>query len=366
MSYRCLVSMSAFAAVMAVLWLASVPAGGQAPAAAATAQSAAATTWTPPRTPWGEPDLQGVWRYEGGRGSLVTPLERPKEFGARELLTDAEIAQRIQSDKETVARKLAGQDGAAVGRRSVEESPIQGNEYNAFWQETFRESVPFRRTSLIVGPDGQIPYTPEARKQDAAQAEIEAGRYPTPFYHQSWLEFRVGERCITDGVQEGLFGGPAGGPSQFMQSPGWLVILHEARNDRSTIPTDGRPHGTVRDWRGDAVGRWEGDTLVVETTNFLDKSHYRWGRVWTRATETLRLVERFTRVDANTIEYRLTIEDPATFTKPWTVTFPLTKLSVPLVEYACHEGNYGVMHGLSQTRNLEKAAAEAAKKVPKQ
>jgi hypothetical protein len=218
---------------------------------------------------------------------------------------------------------------------------------------------------MIVGPDGQIPYTEAARKLDAAQAEIPTGHYPTPFFYQSWLEFNQHERCITDGVQDTLSGGPGGGPNQFIQSPGMLVILHEARNDRRTIPTDGRPHGTIRDWRGDAVGRWEGDTLVVETTNFVDKSHYTWDQVWKRATGTLRLVERFTRVDANTIDVQLTIEDPATFTKPWTMAFPLTKLSAPLIEYACHEGNYGVMHGLSQTRNLEKAAAEAAKKGSK-
>ena len=348
MIHRCFVSMIAFAAVMAVVSLASVPVGGQAPAAA-------------PRTPWGEPDLQGVWRYEGGRGPLATPLERPTEFGAREFLTDEEVAEATRLDREIVARKLAGQDGPVVGRRPLEDSPIQGNEYNAFWQETFRESVPFTRTSMIVGPDGQIPYKPEARRQDAAQAEISAGRYPTPFFHQSWLEFRTGERCITDGVQGALRGGPGGGPNQFIQSPGWVAIVQEARNDRRTIPTDGRPHGTVRDWRGDAVGRWEGDSLVIETINFLDKSQYRWGGTWRAATETLRLVERLTRVDADTIDYELTMEDPATFTKPWTMTFPLTKLSVPLIEYACHEGNYGVIHGLSQTRNLEKAAAEAAK-----
>ena len=129
--------MSALAAVMAVVSLASVPAGGQVPAAAATAQSAAATPWTPPRTPWGEPDLQGVWRDEG-----ETPLERPKEFGAREFLTDDELAQRVQKEKAILAAKIAGEtNGPAVGRRPVEESPIAGNEYNAFWQETFREKT---------------------------------------------------------------------------------------------------------------------------------------------------------------------------------------------------------------------------------
>jgi len=174
MIHRCCVPTSALAALIAAVSLASVPADGQTPAATATVQTpAAATTWRAPRTPWGEPELQGVWRYEGGRGALATPLERPREFGAREFLTDAELAQRIQTERETVARKLAGGDGPAVGRRPVEESPIQGNEYNAFWQETFRESVPFRRTSMIVGPDGRIPYTPEARKRDAQTRNLE-------------------------------------------------------------------------------------------------------------------------------------------------------------------------------------------------
>ena len=357
MIHRYFISMSAAVAVLAVVSLASVSTRGQAPAAAP--KNAAATTWTVLRTPWGEPDLQGVWRYEG-----AAPLERPKEFGAREFLTDAEMAQRAEAEAKMLAAKRAGEtNGPAVGRRSVEESPIRGNEYNAFWQETFRERRLNNRTSMIVGPDGQIPYTEEAGKKGPAYEEIHAGRYPRPFFHQSWLDFGMSERCLGDGVQGGLLGGPGGGPNQIMQSPGTVVILQEARNDRRTIPTDARPHGNIRDWRGDAVGRFEGDTLVVETTNFPDKSHYEWREnTWRRATETLRLVERFTRVDADTIDYWLTIEDPATFTKPWTLMFPLTKLSDPLIEYACHEGNYGMIHPLSQTRNLEKAAADAAKK----
>jgi hypothetical protein len=352
MVHRGVIAISACVAGSIVVVLSSVPAGGQAPAAA---PKAAAATWKAPRTPWGEPDFHGVYRYEG-----VTPLERPKEFGAREFLTDAEISKRDREQREILANKEAGEtNGAAVGRRSVEDSPIQGNEYNAFWQETFRVKKLDNRTSMIVGPDGQIPYTAEARKLDAAQAEIPKGNYPTEFYYQTWLQFNQHERCITDGVQDTLSGGPGGGPNQIMQSPGMFVILQEARNDRRTIPTDGRPHDAARDWRGDAVGKWEGDTLVVDTTNFIDESQYIWDRTWKRSTSALHLVERFTRTDRDTIDYKLTIEDPSTFTKPWTMTFPLTKLSVPLVEYACHEGNYGVMHGLSQTRNLEKKAGAA-------
>jgi len=154
---------------------------------------------------------------------------------------------------------------------------------------------------------------------------------------------------------------------QMFQTRDHVVILNEMVHDARIIPMDGRPHGNIRTWRGDAVGRWEGDTLVVETTNFADKSHYRWaaGVLWRSATETLRLVERFTRVDADTIDYQFTIEDPVKFTRPWTAAVPITKLSVPLLESGCHEGNYATINTLSAVRNLEKAAAEAAKKGKK-
>jgi len=360
MIHRCLASLGALAAVMAVVSLASVPAGGQVPTAAATTQSAAANAWTPPRTPWGEPDLQGVWTYDG-----ATPMQRPAELAGREFLTDGEVAQRNQAERERLAERLAGVEG---GRPSLTESPIERNATNSFWMERGTARKVSRRTSLIVGPDGQIPYTPEMRKRAAAQAEVHAGRYPTPFFHQTWLELDTEERCLTHGVPGAMLGGPGEGPNQILQSPGYVVILQESFIDRRTIPTDGRPHGNIRTWRGDSVGRWEGHTLVVETTNFADKSHYRWaaGVLWRSATETLRLVERFTRVDAETIDYQFTIEDPVKFTRPWTAAVPITKLSVPLLESGCHEGNYATINTLSAVRNLEKAAAEAAKKGKKE
>jgi len=352
---RCLASLGALAAVMAVVSLASVQAGGQAPTAAATTQSTAAKTWTPPRTPWGEPDLQGVWRYDG-----ATPMQRPKEFAGREFLTDAEVAQRTKAENDRLAKNLAGVDG----RPPLTESTLENGATNSFWLESGTARKVSRRTSLIVGPDGQIPYTPEMRTRAAAQAEVHAGRYPTPFFHQTWLEFDTEERCLTHGVPGAMLGGNGEGPNQILQSPGVVVILQESFIDRRTIPTDGRPHGNIRSWRGDSVGRWEGDTLVVETINFADKSHYRWaaGILWRMATQTLRFVERFTRVDTDTIDYQFTLDDPARFTRPWTAVVPITKLSVPLLESWCHEGNYASINTLSGVRNLEKAAAEAAKK----
>jgi len=352
---RCLASLGALAAVMAVVSLASVHAGGQAPTAAATTQSAAAKTWTSPRTPWGDPDLQAVWTYEG-----ATPLQRPKEFAGREFLTDAEVTQRTQAENEKLAKNLAGADG----RPPLKESTLERGALNSFWLESGSAKKVSRRTSLIVGPDGRIPYTSGMLKRAAAQEEVHAGRYPTPFFHQTWLEFDTEERCLTHGVPGAMLAGAGEGPNQILQSPGYVVILQESFVDRRTIPTDGRPHGNIRSWRGDSVGRWEGDTLVVETINFADKSHYRWagGILWRMATQTLRFVERFTRVDADTLDYQFTLEDPARFTRPWTAVVPLTKLSVALLESGCHEGNYASINTLSGVRNLEKAAAEAAKK----
>ena len=209
---------------------------------------------------------------------------------------------------------LPGLEGAEVGRRSVAESPIRGNEYNSFWQDHGRPRKVYKQTSLIVDPrDGRIPYTPDARKADARSA----ARYGVgPF--ESFLDPDTGERCLTDGVTAMMWQGPNGGHNRIVQSPGYVTILHEEYRDRRIIPVDGRPHGNIRQWFGDAVGRWEGDTLVVDTTNFLDRTNYEWASIWTRPSETLHLVERFTRISADTLEYKITVEDPATFSKPWT------------------------------------------------
>jgi hypothetical protein len=326
------------AVVGMVAALASGPAVAQNPLPATEAD-----TGTPPRTAWGDPDLQGVWRYEA-----AISLERPKQFEGRELLTDEEVAQRDRVEKDQAAKRLAGVDGVDVGRSPLTESPIRGNEYNSFWQDHGRPRKVFKQTSLIVDPrDGRIPYTPDARKAEARSA----ARYGVgPF--ESYLDPDTGERCLTDGVTAMMWQGPNGGHNRIVQSPGYVTILHEEYRDRRIIPVDGRPHRSVRQWFGDAVGRWEGDTLVVDTTNFLDRTHYEWANVWTRPSETLRLVERFTRIGADMLEYRITVEDPRTFEKPWTAVIPISRLTdeTQIYEYACHEGNYAMPNLLNGAR----------------
>lgn len=306
-------------------------------------------SWTLPRTAWGDPDLQGVWRYEG-----AIPLERPARFEGRAFLTDEEVAAINEREAQLAANREAGLDGVAVGRQTLEESPIRGNEYNIFWQDHGRARQAYRQTSLIVEPEnGQLPYTPEARTaHDRSNARYGVGPY------ESYLDPDTGERCLTDGVTALMWQGPNGGHNRIVQSPGFVTILHEEYRDRRIIPLDGREHGAVPQWLGDPVGYWDGETLVVETENFLDRTNYEWASIWTRASESLRLVERFARVGENEMEYTVTVEDPKTFTEPWTALVPITRMPefIQIYEYACHEGNRAMPNLLSAGR--AKAAAE--------
>jgi hypothetical protein len=335
MQARSLILSLALAAVVGV----TIATQGQSQDTNAPEPAAAA----PGRTAWGEPDLQGVWRYEA-----AIALERPASYQGRESLTDQEVAEIERVEREQAAQRLAGAEGAAVGRRSVGESPIRGNEYNSFWQDHGRPRKVLRQTSLVVDPkDGQIPYTPDARKAATrAQARYGVGPY------ESYLDPDTGERCLTDGVTALMWQGPNGGHNRIVQSPGFVTILHEEYLDRRIIPTDGRPHGTVRQWLGDAVGKWEGNTLVVDTTQFIDRTNYEWANLFTRPSQTLHLVERFTRTDANTMEYRITVEDPTTFDRPWTAVMPISRLAdtTQIYEYACHEGNYAMPNLLAGGR----------------
>jgi hypothetical protein len=212
------------------------------------------------------------------------------------------------------------------------------------------------RTSLVIDPsDGKVPaYNPEGQKRADALA---AARKARPA--DSWLDRSSYDRCITRGMPGAMMPGFYNHNYQILQTPGYVVILVEMIHDARIIPLDGRPHlnPSIEQWMGDSRGRWEGDTLVVETTNFSDKIFER-NVVVTGFGAGSRLIERFRRVDAETIDYQFTIDAPKAYAKPWTVAAPMTKMDEPLFEYACHEGNYAMTGILSAARAEEKAAAQ--------
>ena len=292
------------------------------------------------RTPWGDPDLQGLWT-----GSTLTPLERPSEFAGREFLTEEEAAALEQR---------------ADRNRFVEREVREGDPgtYNQIWFDPGTRLVPDRRTALVTDPpDGRIPYTPAMRERERLQVA-----YRVNGARNSWVDVDTGERCMTDGVPMFWLGY---NPNHLIvQTADHVVILHEMFRDRRIIPLENRPHGTVRQWNGDIRGRWEGDTLVVASTRFVDGTADRWAATWRMPTGTMRLVERFRRVDATTLEYEFTLTDPAKFTRPWSVRLPLTTNQAargvtegPLYEYACHEGNYSIVNVLRGARAEDRAAA---------
>jgi hypothetical protein len=332
MRHRLLVSSGILTALIVVVSQARVPVAGQSPAAGKT--PAAAKKWTPLRTAWGEPDLQGIWSY-----ATTTPLERPENQAGKEVLSDEEVA---AADKEarTGADRRDGGPEADLARA-----------YNAFWYDRGKSSG---RTSLIVDPpDGRLPsLTPEGRRKQAAVAE-QLRAHPFDSVEDRPLQ----ERCIT---YHGVPPLPTGynNTYQIFQTPGYVAIVDENIHDVRGIPLDGRPHvgRNIRQWNGNSRGHWEDNTLVVETTNYSPKTTFR----FPVAPETLRAVERFTRVAADKIDYRFTINDPTTYTRPWTVALPLENLpDYVIYEYACHEGNYAIAHALGGARNMEKAAAAA-------
>jgi hypothetical protein len=336
MSHRCLVSMDLLAGLIAALSLMLAPVAGQAP-------SSVSKTWTTPRVPWGEPDLQGIWT-----NATLTPLERPSASAAKEVLTDEEAAALEKQAQRPV-------DGAS--------RPGDPGSYNAFWLERGTRVIGTRRPSLIVDPpDGRIPpLTPEGRSRADAWAVRGA---------DSWESRSLYERCITRGLPASMIPGFYNHNYQIVQAPGYVVILVEMIHDARIVPLDGRPHiePTIRQWMGDPRGHWEGNTLVVDSTNFSEKSSQYTGGTGDSSTsyrgsaDGLRVVERFTRVDVDAIDYQFTVDDPTTFTRPWTASIPMTKSQGPLYEYACHEGNYSMLGILRGARAEEKAVDEAVKK----
>jgi hypothetical protein len=295
--------------------------------------------WTVPRTPDGQPDLQGIWDYRS-----ATPLERPAQFAGREFMTEKEAA-----DYER--RAAEREDG-----RPPDDPRTEQSVHPAWWLDYGKTVVRTRRTSLIVDPpDGKIPaLTPEGQDRIAARRAAARSHGPADSYENRSLF----ERCLTRGVPDGMLPGPYNNNVQLMQMPGYVVIFTEMIHDARIVPMDGRPHVSqdTRRWMGDSRGHWEGNTLVVETTNFTDKTNFRGSGA------NLHLVERFTRVDADTIEYRFTVDDPTTWTRPWTVAYPMVKTQGPIYEYACHEGNYGLVGILAGARAEERVAEETARK----
>ena len=306
---------------------------------AAQAPTRAAKSWTPPRTADGAPDLQGVWNT-----STLTPLERPAEFAGKPFLTEAEVAAYEQ--------RMAVQNNR--DRRDSSPQADVGGAYNDFWFERGSRVVPSRRTSLITDPaDGRIPpLTPEAQKKAAERAE-----YRRLHAADGAEDLGLPVRCLlwpTAGPP--MLPGGYNNNYQIVQGPGYVMIIVEMIHDARIIPTAGRPHlpKHVRQWMGDSRGRWEGTTLVVETTNFTDKTAFR------GSGENLRLIERFTRSGPDEILYQFTVEDPASFTRPWSAELPMRRMDEPLYEYACHEGNYG-MEGILSGARTDEAKASASR-----
>jgi len=292
-----------------------------------------------PRAADGHVDLQGIWDFRS-----ATALERPARFAGREFMTAEEA---IAYEKEAVERE----DG-----RPPDDGRTEQSVHPVWWLDYGKTVVKSRRTSLIVDPpDGKIPaQTPEGRERAAARRAAAREHGPADSYENRSLQ----ERCITRGLPEVILPGPYNNNLQIVQTPGYVLLFTEMIHDARLVPMDGRPHSSpnLRSWMGDSRGRWEGDTLVIDTTNFTDRTNFRGSGA------NLHLTERFTRVDADTIDYRFTVEDPTTWTRPWTVAYPIIRTDGPIYEFACHEGNYGLRDILTGARYEERAAAEAARK----
>jgi hypothetical protein len=309
--------------------------------------------WAAPRTPDGQPDLQGVWV-----SNSATPLERPKALESRTTLTDQEVAElKKRADrifKDGGSSYAAGDQVFLAALENVERHISNATENSV---EMIDREFDNRTSAISDPPDGRIPPLTPAAQQKRAAAAVTAQRIP-----DGPEDFRNDVRCITWGVPR-LGGNYGSGPYsyyQIFQASGYLVLYMEAIHDARIIPLDGRPHlpQDVRQWNGDSRGRWEGNTLVVETTNFSPKSNFM------GSTENLRVVERFARVAQDRINYEITIDDPTTWSRPWTAMLPLRQKPEQIYEFACHEGNYS-MEGALRGARADDKKAERAKTTPK-
>ena len=295
-------------------------------------------TWQAPRTADGRPDLQGVWDFRS-----LTPLERPEALSDQDVFTEEEAAQFTEERLAALDKDQPGPDGRI---------PLSGG-YNDFWWDYGRQLTDDLRTSLVVDPpDGRIPALTPDGQQRADLRRTALGRDAHGPEDRGAFE-----RCIL-----GFNAGPPMNPSaynnnmQLFQTADHVVILNEMVHDARVIPLDGSAHlpEGVRQWRGDSRGRWEGDTLVIETKNFTAKTSFR------GTGPGLRLVERFTRVAEGTLLYEYTVTDPASFESPWSVAVPMRKNDLPVFEYACHEGNYGMLNLMVSARSEDARKAGEA------
>ena len=320
------------AAQVSLILAGTVPAAAQAPAAAGRTPKRAPSVATAAA---GHPSLEGIWS-----SATLTPFERPRELAGKEFYTPEEAA---AFEKRTL-------EASNRDRRAATPEADVNQAYNEAWFERGTTLFPTRRTSIVIDPpDGRVPpLTPEAQRAAAARAQPPEAAPAGP------EDLSLPVRCIlwpTAGPP--MIPGPYNNNYQIVQTGDHLAIYIEMIHDMRIIPLDGRPHisGRIRQWMGDPVGRWEGDTLVVDTTNFTAKTHYR------GSDENLHLVERFTRTGANTIRYRFTVDDPTAFTRPWTGEITLVRTKGPLYEYACHEANYALGNMLRAARVAEKPGA---------
>ena len=329
MRYRVLASMCVVAGVVS---LSALPVAAQ----------------TAPRTAWGQPDLRGVWDFR-----TITPLQRPESLAEQEFLTEEEAA---NLEQEVLDRNADLANRPAL-RTEVTESVDRGADgapgfYNNFWLDRGTRAVGTRRTSLIIDPpNGRIPDLTASGQRTADARRAYRQEHPA----DSWVDRSAYDRCIL-----GFNAGPPitpGGYNQnlhLFQTPDHVVLVTEMVHTVRVVPLDGRPalSDGVRQWSGDSRGHWEGETLVVETSNFNDQ------RGWRGSTTNMKLVERYTRVDADTLDYEFTVIDPETWTSSWTASIPMRRSLNPMYEYACHEGNHS-MDGILAGRRAEERAAPA-------
>lgn len=331
MSYRILAAVSVVAVLVAFVSLGAAPAAGQ------TAV---------PRTAWGHPDLQGIWDF-----STITPLERPEELAEKEFWTAEEAANLNQEvvDRDTRLLSRGAERTEAAAQIDFRADGTPGF-YNNFWLDAGSKTVSTGRTSQVVDPpNGRLPALTAS-----AQQRVDARRaYLREHAADSWLEQSTSDRCLM-----GFNAGPPISPGFYnqnlhvLQTADHVALLTEMIHTVRVVPLDGRAplRENIDQWSGDSRGRWEGDTLVVETTNFNGKSQ------WKNSTGNMTLVERITRVDADTLEYAYTVTDQETWTSPWSASISLQRTDVSMYEYACHEGNYAMPNILAGQRSAEKAA----------